>query len=95
QNIVDPIQEKRQQFSSGFFRWLSPEGHFEFYGEYGTRDNDRKLNDFMLTPESGRAFTFGFSHLMSLKKPGHYFQISSEMTQTGQTIREDIRNLDS
>ncbi len=95
QNIVDPTQEKRQQFSSGFFRWLSPEGHFEFYGEYGTRDNDRKLNDFMITPESGRAFTFGFSHLMSLKKPGHYFQISSEMTQTGQTIREDIRALNT
>ncbi len=95
QNIVDPIQEKRQQFSSGFFRWLSPEGHFEFYGEYGTRDNDRKLNDFISTPESGRAFTFGFSHLMSLKKPGHYLQLSSEMTQTGQTIRDDIRNLDT
>lgn len=95
QNIVDPIQEKRQQFSSGFFRWLSPEGHFEFYGEYGTRDNDRKLSDFMITPESGRAFTFGFSHLMSLKKPGHYFQISSEMTQTGQTIRDDIKALNT
>lgn len=90
-NIVDPIQEKRQQFSAGFFRWLSAEGHFEFYGEYGTRDNDRTLNDFIITPESGRAFTFGFSHLMNLKKSGHYFQISSEMTQTGQTIREDIR----
>ncbi|MEP4376526.1 MAG: capsule assembly Wzi family protein, partial [Algoriphagus sp.] len=93
QNIVDPIQEKRQQFSSGFFRWLSAEGRFEFYGEYGTRDNDRTLSDFMITPESGRAFTFGFSHLMSLKKPGHYLQISSEMTQTGQTIRDDIRAL--
>lgn len=92
-NIVDPIQEKRQQFSSGFFRWLSATGNFEFYGEYGTRDNDRKLADFMITPESGRAFTFGFSHLMELRKPGHYFQISSEMTQTGETIREDIRDL--
>lgn len=93
QNIEDPIQEKRQQFSSGFFRWMSPEGHFEFYGEYGTRDNDRKLSDFMITPESGRAFTFGFSHLMDLGKPGHYLQISSEMTQTGQTIRDDIRSM--
>lgn len=93
ENIIDPIRDKRQQFSSGFFRWLSPEGHFEFYGEYGTRDNNRRLGDFMIEPESGRAFTFGFSHLMALKKPGHYFQISSEMTQTGQTIREDIRNL--
>lgn len=92
-NIVDNTISKRQQFSSGFFRWLSAEGHFEFYGEYGTRGNSKTLNDFMITPESGRAFTFGFSHLMSLKKPGHYFQISSEMTQTGQTIREDIRGL--
>lgn len=94
-NIVDPIQESRQQFSSGFFRWLSPKGHFEFYGEFGTRDNDRRLGDFILTPESGRAFTFGFSHLMELWSPGHYFQISSEMTQTGQTIRDDIRQLNT
>lgn len=92
-NIVDNTIAKRQQFSSGFFRWLSPEGRFEFYGEYGTRGNSRHLNDFMITPESGRAFTFGFSHLMSLRKSGHYFQVSSEMTQTGQTIREDIRAL--
>jgi hypothetical protein len=92
-NVYDPIRDKRQQFSAGFFRWLSAEGHFEFYGEYGTLGNSRRLNDFMITPESGRGFTFGFSHLMDLKKPGHYFQISSEMTQTGQTIRNDIREL--
>jgi len=92
-NIFDPIQDKRQQFSSGFFRWLSPEGRFEFYGEYGTLGNSRQLNDFMITPESGRGFTFGFSHLINMKKKGHYLQISSEMTQTGQTIREDIRDL--
>jgi hypothetical protein len=93
QNVYDPIQDKRQQFSSGFFRWLSPEGRFEFYGEYGTRDNDRTFNDFMTTPESGRAFTFGFAHLMDLKKPNRFLEISSEMTLSGQTIREDIRQL--
>jgi hypothetical protein len=93
ESIYDPIRDKRQQFSSGYFRWLSPEGHFEFYGEYGTRGNSRRLGDFLITPESGRGFTFGFSHLMDLNKPGHYLQISSEMTQTGQTIREDIRSL--
>ncbi|WP_354003182.1 capsule assembly Wzi family protein [Algoriphagus limi] len=93
ENVHDPIRDKRQQFSSGFFRWLSPEGHFEFYGEYGTRGNSRRFNDFLITPEKGRAFTFGFSHLMAMGKPGNYFQISSEMTQTGQTIREEIRQL--
>ncbi|WP_338223738.1 capsule assembly Wzi family protein [Algoriphagus confluentis] len=93
QNVYDPIQEKRQQFSSGFFRWLSPEGRFEFYGEYGTRDNDRRLNDFLTTPESGRAFTFGFAHLVGLKNPKRFLELSSEMTLSGQTIREDIRQL--
>ncbi|WP_100628926.1 capsule assembly Wzi family protein [Algoriphagus formosus] len=93
ENVYDPVRDRRQQFSSGFFRWLSPEGHFEFYGEYGTRGNSRRVSDFMITPEKGRAFTFGFSHLMALGKPGSYFQISSEMTQTGQTIREEIRQL--
>jgi hypothetical protein len=93
QNVYDPIQEKRQQFSSGFFRWMSPHGRFEFYGEYGTRDNDRTLNDFITTPESGRAFTFGFAHLLGTKNPSRFIEISSEMTLSGQTIREDIRQL--
>lgn len=92
-NVFDPIRDKRQQFSSGFFRWMSPEGHFEFYGEYGTRGNSRKLEEFMTTPEQGRAFTFGFAHLMNLKKPGRFLEISSEMTLSGQTIREEIRQL--
>ncbi|MDO8968014.1 capsule assembly Wzi family protein [Algoriphagus sp.] len=92
-NAFDPIRDKRQQFSSGFFRWLSPAGRFEFYGEYGTRGNSRKLEEFMTTPEQGRAFTFGFAHLMGLKKPGRFLEISSEMTLSGQTIREEIRQL--
>ena len=92
-NVVDPIIDKRQQFSSGYFRWLSPEGRFEFYGEYGTRGNSRKFEEFVTTPESGRAFTFGFAHLMNLKKSGRYLEISSEMTLSGQTIRDDIRQL--
>ncbi|MDF2156238.1 capsule assembly Wzi family protein [Algoriphagus sp. CAU 1675] len=95
QNVVDPIRDKRQQFSTGYFRWLSPEGRFEFYGEYGTRGNSRKLEEFITTPEQGRAFTFGFTHLIDLKKPNRFIEINSEMTQSGQTIREEIRELRS
>jgi len=93
QQVQDTIQSKRQQFSAGFFRWMDPAGRFEFYGEFGTRDNDRPFIDFITTPESGRAFTFGFSHLMDLKKEGRFLELSSEMTFSGQTIREDIRQL--
>ncbi len=94
-NVVNPVRDKRQQFSSGFFRWMSPEGHFEFYGEYGTNGNSRRISDFIITPERNRGFTFGFSNLMPMKGQDQFFQISAEMTQTGQSIRESIRNLDT
>ena len=94
-NVRNTVRDKRQQFSSGFFRWISPEGHFEFYGEYGTNGNSRRFSDFIITPERNRGFTLGFSNLMPLKKERQYLQISAEMTQTGQTIRESIRNLDT
>ncbi len=94
-NIFDPVRAKRQQFSTGFFRWISQEGSFEFYGEFGNHGNSRSLSDFIVTPERNRGFTFGFSHLFPTKWQNSFFQISSEMSQTGQTIRESIRNLDT
>jgi hypothetical protein len=94
-NVFNPKREQRQQFSSGFFRWISQEGHFEFYGEYGTNGNSRRFNDFIITPERNRGFTFGFSNLFTLKKPQQYIQLSAEMTQTGQTIREGIQNFET
>jgi hypothetical protein len=94
-NVFNPVRDQRQQFNSAFFRWLSPEGHFEFYGEYGTRGNSQRAADFIVTPEKNRGFTFGFSNLMPLNKERQYIQISAEMTQTGQTIRQSIRDLDT
>src|SRR5690606_31514770 len=47
----------------------------------------------MTTPETGRAFTFGFTHLIDLKKADRFLEVSSEMTLSGQTIREEIREL--
>ena len=94
-NIGYPKRDQRQQLSSGFFRWVTPEGHFEFYGEYGTNGNSRRLKDFLVTPEKNRGFTFGFSNMFPLKKQDQYIQLSAEMTQTGQTIRESIRDMDT
>ena len=31
-SVENRTRDKRQQFSSGFFRWLSSGGNFEFYG---------------------------------------------------------------
>jgi hypothetical protein len=94
-NVHNPIRDRRQQLSSGFFRWISSEGHFEFYGEYGTNGNSRSPLDFINTLERNRGFTIGLSNLMPLNKEKQFLQISAEMTQTGQTIREGIRNLET
>jgi hypothetical protein len=93
-SVVNPRRDKRYQMSSGFFRWMSPKGHFEFYGEFGTKGNDRVLEEFLTVPELNRAFTFGFVNYQRLKKDG-YLQVAMEITQTGQTVRETIRNVDS
>jgi hypothetical protein len=93
--VHNATRDQRQQFSSGFFRWLNQKGRLEFYGEYGTNGNSIRAADFIITPERNRAFTFGFSTLIPLRKENQFIQISSEMTQSGQTIRESIRDLDT
>lgn len=90
ENISRPHVDKRNQLSAGYFRWMDSSGHFEFYGEYGSNGNSRSLHDFFINPDKNRAFTFGFSNLIPLKREKEFFQIGMEMTQTGQTVREVI-----
>lgn len=90
ESVSRPDVDKRNQLSAGYFRWMDSSGHFEFYGEYGSNGNSRSLNDFLINPDKNRAFTFGFSNLIPLKREEEFFQIGMEMTQTGQTVREVI-----
>ncbi|GGZ20989.1 hypothetical protein GCM10007049_12020 [Echinicola pacifica] len=94
-DVIDVDRDKRNQLSSGFFRWMSHGGLFEFYGEYGSNGNSRMLRDFLVNPDLTRAFTFGFTSLIPLKGEDAYFQLSSEMTQMGQVVRETIFDYDS
>lgn len=89
-SVVNTDVAKRNQMSSGFFRWMDTNGHFEFYGEYGSNGNSRKFSDFLTNPDLTRAFTFGFANLIPLKRQDEYIQLGGEMTQTGQTVRETI-----
>jgi len=89
-SILNTAVAKRNQLSSGFFRWMDTRGHFEFYGEYGSNGNNRKFSDFITNPDLTRAFTFGFSNLIPIGKQHQYIQLGAEMTQTGQTVRETI-----
>jgi len=93
--ITRPDVARRNQLSSGYFRWMDPNGHFEFYGEYGSNGNSRTTYDFLINPDQNRAFTLGFSNFISLKREDTFLQLGMEMTQTGQTIREVILNKNS
>ncbi|WP_163381925.1 capsule assembly Wzi family protein [Cyclobacterium sp. SYSU L10401] len=90
ESISRPAADQRNQLSAGYFRWMDANGHFEFYGEYGSNGNSRSLSDFLINPDKNRAFSFGFTNLIPLKREEEFFQIGMEMTQTGQTIREVI-----
>nr|MBI1231393.1 hypothetical protein [Cytophagales bacterium] len=93
--LDDPVIERRQQQSAGFFRWLNTEGKVEVYGEYGTFGNSKTLREFFVNPDLYRAFTLGFSKMISLRQPRQYLQVSAEITQTGQTVRKAIIEVDS
>ena len=89
-SVLDMDVARRNQLSSGFFRWMDPEGRLEFYAEYGSNGNSRTINDFLVNPDLTRAFTLGFMHLIPIKQPGQFIQVGGEITQTGQTVRETI-----
>lgn len=84
----------RNQMSSGFFRWVMPNGHFEFYGEYGSNGNSKRMREFIVNPDENRAYTLGFVNLIPLRN-SQFIQVHMEMTQTGQTVRRGIRDMNS
>lgn len=89
--LDDPILSKRQQLSAGFFRWFSTKGKFEFYGEYGSNGNSKQLREFIVNPDLNRAFTLGFVKYIPLQRENQFIQVHLEMSQTGQTTRNAIR----
>lgn len=73
------------------FRFLSPKGRFEVYGEYGRRDHAFDWRDFIMNPEHARAFLLGFQKLIPLEKSDSYLQISGELTHQQESVNRYIR----
>jgi hypothetical protein len=94
-HLDDPAINKRQQQSAGFFRWVSVKGKFEFYGEYGTNGNSKTFREFIVNPDLYRAFTLGFVKLLPLQSTDQFIQVTGEITQTGQTVRKAITEINS
>ena len=69
------------QMASAFVRYVLPESHAEFYGEYGFDDNRYDLEDMLVSPEHSRGYMFGVRKLQPVDGWKHYWDFSYEMGQ--------------
>ena len=69
------------QSASAFFRYVLPESHAEFYGEYAFDDNRYDLEDMVVSPEHSRAYMWGVRKLQPVNGMKEYWDFSYEMTQ--------------
>jgi hypothetical protein len=68
------------QMASAFIRYVLPESHAEFYGEYAFDDNRYDLEDLLVSPDHSRAYTWGFRKLTPIGK-GDFWDFHYEVTQ--------------
>lgn len=90
-NFADDTLQ-RDHLLSLFMRWVWKKAQAEIYFEFGRNDASYNLRDFIMTPEHSRAYTMGFSKLLSQRLRGGNFQFSAEATQLEQTTNYIIRD---
>ncbi len=91
-NTDDGDKFPRDQILSLYSRWVFPKAHAEVYFEFGQNDNSHDFRDFIGAPDHSRAYLFGFSKLVPIKKKTNEFiEINAELTQTSQTIDRVLR----
>ena len=77
--------EKRDRYSTLFFRWVLKESSAEVYGEYG-HQGKKTFIKMREQPEEGAAYLLGLRKIIPWnKRPGEYFQVSLELTELQQT----------
>ncbi|HMI00876.1 MAG TPA: capsule assembly Wzi family protein [Pedobacter sp.] len=90
--IVSEDQIPRDQYISGFARWVFPESRAEAYFQFGRNDTSYDIRDLLLEPESSRAYIVGYRKLLELKKEDTYIQLGMELTRLEGTNPGDIRD---
>jgi hypothetical protein len=69
------------QMASGFVRYVMPESHVEFYGEYAFDDNRFDLEDMLVSPEHSRGYMWGLRKLQPINGWREYWDFTYEMGQ--------------
>jgi len=87
---ADPFD--RDQRLSMYARWLFQKAHAEIYFEYGLNDNSYNFRDFAGSPDHGRAYIFGITKLVPIKrKEDEFIQINAEIDQLSQSVDRIVR----
>jgi len=76
----DEDRRNRDQYFSGFVRWVLPESKTELYVQYGKNDFPWNIRDALVEPEHSRAYVIGFNKLVGLAKPDTYIEFGLELT---------------
>ncbi len=69
------------QMASAFVRYVMPESHAEFYGEYGFDDNRYDLEDLIVSPDHSRGYMWGVRKLQPVNGMKEYWDFTYEMGQ--------------
>jgi len=90
------LDNKRDNRSSVFMRWLWPEEHAEIYFEYGKNNSTGDTRSQLLDAARNRAYIFGMRKMLPFNKSrNENVIVSIEATQLQETNPTDIRNADS
>lgn len=85
------IDEKRDERSSVFTRWVWQEEQAEVYFEYGTNNNTNTLRNALLNPQDARAYIFGLRKILPFNRSrNENIMISVEATQMAETSVDKI-----
>ena len=69
------------QMAGAFVRYVMPESHVEFYGEYGFDDNRYDLEDLIVSPDHSRGYMWGVRKLQPVNGTKEFWDFTYEMGQ--------------
>jgi hypothetical protein len=94
--VDEALDNKRDNRSSVFMRWLWPEEQAEMYFEYGKNNTTGNARNQALDAARNRAYIFGLRKMLPFNKSrNENLLISIEATQLQETNPTDIRNANS
>lgn len=82
------------QLASGFFRWIFPKSHLEFFGEYGAEDSHYDLRGSLQEPDYTRAYSLGLRRSWNVTTSGfdafHFELMNYEASQIQRYRTDDV-----